>query len=53
MRSPEEIADELARVDLDAAAGGPSKWPGMSYEMGVANALNWALGDQDEAPMDD
>lgn len=30
-----------------------SKWPGMSYEQGVANALNWVLGNESMPPMDE
>jgi hypothetical protein len=53
MRSESEIKHEHNRVDPEAAAGGPSMWPGMSYEQGVDNALRWVLGESDDAPMDD
>lgn len=50
MRTVQEISDELDKVDGDASAGGPSKWPGMNYEQGVDAALRWALGWTDETP---
>lgn len=30
-----------------------TKWPGMSYEQGVADALEWAMGWNDTDPMDE
>lgn len=30
-----------------------TKYPGMSYDEGVRDALTWALGDDDEPPYDD
>jgi hypothetical protein len=30
-----------------------SMYSGMSYEQGVRDALEWILGDIDDAPMDD
>lgn len=41
------------RIPSDAAAGGASRWPAMTYEQGVDVALRWALGETDEDPMDD
>lgn len=49
--SEEEIADQL-NIAIEQGEGG-SKWPGMSYELGVQNALRWVLGDDDVKPMDD
>jgi len=46
-----QIEDQLAQA-IDASANG-SKWPGMSYEEGVAAALRWVLGESDEKPMED
>lgn len=50
MRSRAEI-DEV----LNAAADGEhaSRWPGMTYEAGVANALRWVTEDDDTDPMAD
>jgi len=51
MRSKFEIDDVL---DLAMAAEHEgTKWPGMSYEQGVSAALRWALGEEDENPMED
>jgi hypothetical protein len=35
------------------AATKPSKYPGMTYEQGVRDALDWVLDNIDEAPMED
>lgn len=52
-RSPEEIREQADSTG-DAGVGfGASKWPGMSYEQGVSNALRWVLGDEETAPMED
>lgn len=40
MKTPKEIKDVLDRVDDGAA----SKYPGMTYEQGIAEALQWCLG---------
>jgi hypothetical protein len=39
----DEMLDMIA--DADAAMDEGSKWPGMTYEQGVAEALRWALGE--------
>lgn len=39
----DEMLDVIA--DADTAMDEGSKWPGMSYEQGVAEALRWVLGD--------
>lgn len=41
MQNREDVEAALGRVDTYAA----SKYPGMSYEQGVAEALEWVLGD--------
>ena len=41
-----EIDDYLRTVD-DVAT---SKYPGMTYEQGIVEALRWVLGEQDEPP---
>lgn len=53
MRSEAEIDEVLDALDSEAAAGGPSKWPGMNYEMGVEAALMWVTGRSSEKPTDD
>lgn len=47
-----EIDEQLNRA-ADQVEKGGSRWPGMSYEEGVSNALRWARGDSDEEPMED
>ena len=46
---PEEVDTELNEA-IAAVADGQRKWPGMSYEEGVANALAWVLGEREEKP---
>ena len=48
-RTDEEIEQELNRA-LEADL---HKWPGQTYVEGVRNALDWVLGHNDTAPMDD
>jgi len=50
-RSQEEIDDVLNKAADGMDMG--SKWPGMSYEEGVHNAINWLLGYHDENPMEE
>jgi hypothetical protein len=40
---------ELAR---DQEEKGGTKWPSMSYEQGVAEALRWVTGMSDTKPME-
>lgn len=51
-RSEEEIDEQLNRA-AEAADAGQSKWPGMTYEQGVDNALRWVTGQTDDLPMED
>lgn len=52
MPTNEEITDqmELAR---DQEEKGGSKWPNMTYEQGVAEALSWVLELTPSQPMED
>jgi hypothetical protein len=50
LRSEEELY-ALMNKALDAIDDGVSKYPGMSYEQGVRDALEYALGDADEDPL--
>jgi len=51
-KSKEEIEEEIAQaVDIINEEG--TKYPGMSYEEGVRNALDWVLGVVEEAPISD
>ncbi len=47
--------EEIARVENWAAEGvdAGTNYPGMSYEQGVLDALQWLIGDSDHAPDDD
>jgi hypothetical protein len=45
-----DIRAEIDRCD-DSEHG--SQFPGMTYEQGARNALEWVLGDIDAAPMDE
>lgn len=44
--------DEINEVLHQAEGDGASKWPGMTYEQGVAAAIRWIQGDG-ENPMSD
>jgi hypothetical protein len=50
-RTQAEIDEQLN----EAAEGvdGGTKWPGMSYEDGVQNALLWVIGAASTPPMED
>ncbi len=48
-RTENEIDEVLNKADEQLDSG--TKWPGMSYEEGVAAALRWVLGDSDDDPM--
>lgn len=55
MMSKRDI-DEVEEVRADALEQtemGESKFPGMSYEEGVAATLAWVFGETDESPMED
>lgn len=47
--SDEAAEAQLAEVREQIDKGG-SRFPGMSFEEGIAAALQWALGDTDEIP---
>jgi hypothetical protein len=52
-RTRDEVEAEInaAAESLDKY-GGAGQWPVMSYESGVRQALEWVLGDDDQAPME-
>lgn len=52
MRDETELEEQVA-LAMDQIAEGGSKWPGMSYEQGVQNALTWAMEEHDEKPMEE
>ncbi len=47
-RSEQEV-DEVLNFAAEALDEG-SKYPGMSYEEGIQNALLWLLGELDDRP---
>ena len=51
-RTPEEIEQELDKV-RDYITSGSMRFSGMTYAQGVEEAINWLLGEQEEAPMVD
>jgi hypothetical protein len=50
-RTNNEINEQL-NLAADGVDQG-SKFPGMSYEQGVENAINWLIGNDDSPPMED
>ena len=51
MRTRSEVEDMVAEAGIRATQG--TRFPGMSYEEGVDSALRWALGIEDELPIQD
>jgi hypothetical protein len=52
MRPKTEIYEQIDKC-YDEEGNPTHRWPGMSYEEGVIAALQWAVGDSDEVPMED
>lgn len=52
-RPTDDEVQEQIDLASEAAVTGQSQWPGMTYEQGVDNALRWALGETDDAPMEE
>jgi hypothetical protein len=44
-----DVCEVLNEVEEQIERGG-SRFPGMTYEQGIAEALKWAIGDTDEHP---
>ena len=51
IRTEEEINDVLNKA-VEGVDGG-SKWPGMSYEQGVQETIDWLTGNSDHNPMEE
>lgn len=51
-RSKEEI-DNVVNDAHENIDEGSSRWPGMTYEQGVANALQWVTGENDDHPFEE
>lgn len=50
-RTEKEI-DELLNKCSEAEENGDTSYPGMSYEQGIKNALEWALGYTNDNPLE-
>lgn len=50
-RSTSEIEHEASEAGAIVADGDDGQWSSMTYEQGVADALSWVLGDEDESPL--
>lgn len=50
-RSTTEIYEQLNRAAHALDAG--TRYPGMSYEEGVHDALSWVIGSHDDEPLPD
>lgn len=51
-RSQSQI-DEVVNDAYENIDAGGSRWPGMSYEQGVAAALEWVTGASEEPPFEE
>jgi hypothetical protein len=52
VRTDEQI-DEQINAACEQNEEGTTRWPGMTYEQGVDNALRWVTGQSDDVPMED
>lgn len=50
-RSTREIEHEQNEAGAIVADGDDGQWSSMTYEQGVADALAWVLGDEDDSPL--
>ena len=53
MRPTEKQIKEQLDKAFDGIESGSSRYPGMSYEEGVNNAISWMLGDYADPPFDE
>lgn len=53
LKQPEDAIDDVLNKCDEQEDEGGSKWPGMTYEQGVAAGIRWALGHIDDNPMED
>lgn len=51
-RSAEEI-NAVRDHAWESMERGRSRYPGMTFEEGVAGALDWVTGERDEPPLDE
>lgn len=52
VRTEKEI-NQLLNQCVEAEETGISKFPGMTYEQGIKEAIEWLCGDSDCYPLDD
>lgn len=52
VRSEQQIWDLLNQCAV-AEENGTSKFPAMSYEQGIKNAIEWITGDTEDYPLND
>jgi hypothetical protein len=53
IKHSEAEIDELMNMAADAINNGRSRWPGMSYEQGIEDGLQWLFGEINEHPLKD
>ena len=51
-RTEKQIEEQIVKA-INSIQENGTKWPGMTYEQGVRNALDWVMGDEDTPPMED
>lgn len=49
----EKQIDDVVNDAYENIEEGTSRWPGMTYEQGVANALQWVTGDSEDRPFEE
>ena len=52
MEPDQDVIDNVLNQCAESEDEGASRWPGMSYEQGVAAAIHWMQGDA-QNPMED
>lgn len=53
MRTEKQIDAIINRIIQAEEDGNGNRWPGMTYEQGVRNALDWVTEDSDDNPYED
>jgi hypothetical protein len=51
-RTTKQIDDLISKC-WDQENEGGSKYPGMTFEQGIKEAIDWITGNQDETPLED
>lgn len=50
--SPVDVDKQLNKA-WESIEKGTTRWPGMTFEQGVADTISWMTGDSDEPPFGD